>query len=237
METPQQPQQNTATSPTLLAQTYLTKQGDSANRLLLTPQALQVYYRARGRAFSLEYIQHLALEHRKLWLPLIGGGILASLCFLALLHTFNMPYRLLAGGALGLLGVWWGYRGSMALVVYEQRHHTDFLIGHPAEGLPVFIAFANRLIKRYPQGLGNYCIVLTAAEWKQLQQARTLVLDMPRLSIPQQVAQHQDPGADAQWVAFDPFVLGPRLQWSLQGQELLAHLKGPLHLHELAEHA
>lgn len=236
MEAPQQPQPHTATSPPLLAQTYLGKEGDNANRLLLTPQALQVYYRAKGRAFSLEYIQYLALEHRKLWLPLIGGGILASLCFLALLHTFNMPYRLLAGGALGLLGVWWGYRGSMALVVHEQRHHTDFLIRHPAAALPVFIAFANRLIRRYPEPLGNYCIALSAAEWQQLQQARTIEIEVPRLCIPQQVAQHQRPGEGWHWAAFDPFVLGPHLQWSLQGQELLAHLKGPLQLHELAQY-
>lgn len=217
----------------IIAVSGLEKEGDPQNRLLLTEQSLQIQYRGRSRAFSLEYLERIALEHRKLWLPLIGGGILASLCLLALLETFNMPYRLLAGAAIGILGVWWGYRGSMALVVYEQRHHTDFLLRDVAPSLAIFIAFSNRIIYRYPQSLGLYCIALQEQEWQQLQEQGALVLGQPLLAIPEEIALHRSPGAHKHWMAFDPFRLGGRLQWTLQERELQAHLTGTVQLHEL----
>lgn len=209
------------------------KPGDSNNRMLLRERSLQVYYRGKGRAFALEYVQQLALEHRKLWLPLIGGGILASLCLLALLKTYNIPYRLLAGAAIGLLSCWWGYRGSMALVVYEQRHHTDFLIPAPAQSLQVFVAFANRLIRQYPQPLGEYCVALSMQEWEQLQKTGFVVLQEPRLCVPQQEAVVVSPGEGAYWALFDPFLLGERLQWSLEGSQLVARLQGEVASAEL----
>ncbi len=232
MEALQHPNQQTTQRP-ILAQTYLSKQGDRGNSLLLSDQSLQVYYHNKGRAFGLEYVQYLALEHRKLWLPLIGGGILASLCFLALLKTFSMPYQLLTGAAVGLLGVWWGYMGTMALVVYEQRHHTDFLVRYPSDTLPVFIAFANRVIRRYPEPLGAYCVALAPDEWQQLQKNSKLELVSPRQCLPQDIAQRQNAGTGLQWAAFNPLLLGPRLHWSLNNQELATHLKGTIYAHEI----
>lgn len=218
----------------VLAVSDLEEQNSKSKRLLLTAQSLQVYYRGKGRAFSLEYLERLSLEHRKLWLPLIGGGILASLCLLALLHTFNMPYRLLAGAVIGAFGIWWGYRGSTALVVYEQRHHTDFLLRQPAGSLPLFIAFANRIIRRYPQPLGEFCIRLSSQEWQQLSESGTLHLDKARRCEPPEIAVRQNPGTEeGHWFAFDPYSMGPRLQWSLNGQELVAHLQGSLSMQEV----
>ncbi len=216
-----------------MARAYLIRQGDAENQAMLSENSLQIKHRGKSRAFSLQYVQRLALEHRKLWLPLIGGGIVASLCLLALLHTFTMPYRLLTGAAIGLLGVWWGYRGSMALVVYEQRHHSDFLIARTEASLPVFIAFANRYIRRYPQPLEQYCVRLSLEEWQQLNLQGSLALNKPRLCVQQEAALRQDPGPDAIWAVFSPLQLANRLQWSLQGQELVVHVKGSLHVQEL----
>lgn len=192
-----------------------------------------MYYRGKSRAFSLAYVERLSLEHRKLWLPLIGGGILASLCLLALFHTFNMPYRLLSGVAVGLFGLWWGYRGNTALVVYEQRHHTDYLLRKPFQALPVFIAFSNLIIRRYPQPLGQYSVALSAQEWEQLQKQGFIELKEPRACFPQEIAQWQQAGAGYYWGMFDPFLMGERLQWSLQGKELTAHLQGRLEAQQL----
>lgn len=205
------------------------------NRILLTDQSLQLHYRARSRAFSLAYIERIALEHRKLWLPLLGGGILTCFCLLALMHTFNMPYRLMGGAALGAFGMWWGIRGSMALVVYEQRqHHTDFLISHVSKSLPTFIAFANKLIRHYPQSLGEYCVTLSLEEWGRLQQMGSLTLTTPRRCMPAAMAYRQGLRADEFLLSFDPFQMGQRLQWMLEDHELTATLQGTVNATEFS---
>ncbi|AHM59988.1 hypothetical protein D770_08625 [Flammeovirgaceae bacterium 311] len=234
MEAHQQPYKEQERVSQLIARTPLVREGDAANQALLSEHALQIKHRGKSRAFSLQYVERLSLEHRKLWLPLIGGAIVASLCLLALLHTFTMPYRLLSGAAIGLLGVWWGYRGSMALVVYEQRNHTDFLLSRVAQPVPVFLAFANRLIRRYPQPLGNYCISLSIQEWQQINLRGNITLAEPRLCLQQEVALYQNAGSSALWVAFDPLRLGNRLQWSLEGQELQGRLSGTIRVQEVS---
>lgn len=217
----------------LVAKAYLSRQGDRNNQVLLSERTLQIHHRGKSRAFSLEYIQRIALEHRKLWLPLIGGGIVASLCLLALLHTFTMPYRLLTGAAIGIFAMWWGYRGNMALVVYEQRHHTDFLIPKVEQSLPVFIAFANRFIRRYPLPLQDYCVSLSLPEWQQIQQEGVVVLQQPRQCVAVEEALSQSPGPDHVWAVFEPLRIGARLQWTLQEQVLVAHFQGVLRRDEL----
>ncbi|EMR01584.1 hypothetical protein [Cesiribacter andamanensis] len=219
----------------LIAYAYLSREGDHRNVLQLTEGALHIVYRGRNRAFSLAYIQQLALEHRKLWLPLIGGGILASLCLLALFQTFSMPFRLLSGVMAGLLLIWWGYRGSMALVVYEQRHHTDFLLPAQNKGLALFVAFANRLIRRYPEPLEQYCLPLSAVEWQQLQQEGVLELVQARDCQPRERLRYLPAAGLEYWLAFDPLRMGGRLRWSLQGQELLAQLQGRIARQEVEE--
>ncbi len=228
----QAPSPQQASSP-VIAVSALEKEGDSQNRALLTEQSLHLYFRGKGRAFSLEYLQRLALEHRKLWFPLIGGGILASLCLLTLLHTFTIPYRLLAGATLGVLGMWWGYRGSMALVVYEANHHTDFLLREVAQNLPIFLAFSNRIIRRYPHSLGTYSIQISEEQWQQLQQHGSLVLPAAIPAIPLEYAMMKLPQGDSRWVAFDPFRLGSRLQWSMREQELVSLVSGTIYAYEV----
>lgn len=212
----------------LIAQAPLGEKSDGNNRILLTERSLQVYYRGKSRAFGLEYVQRLNIEHRKLWLPLLGGGILASLCLLALLQTFTIPYRLMAGIAVGLFGFWWGYRGSLALVVYEQRHHTDFLLPKLTEPLSVFVAFANRLIRQYPRPLGNYCMQLSGQEWALLQQQGFLLLAQPRNCEPEEEVHQKGLPPDVRWVCFDPFTMGEQLQWRLEGGSLKTYLQGRL---------
>lgn len=220
--------------PRLIAQADLSEPGNTQNRALLTEQALQVYYRGKGRAFSLAYVERLALEHRKLWLPLIGGGILACLCLLALMQTFNMPYRLLTGATIGAVGVWWGIRGSMALVVYEQRHHNDFLLSYVNKSLPTFIAFANRVIRRYPTPLGNYWLAVSLQEWAQLQQEGTLTLTAPKTCEPEEQASRKHLGPQELWLAIDPLEVGPRLRWTLREQVLTAALHDRLEIKEVS---
>lgn len=226
-------QSSEGTAPQLIAYAYMAKEGDRRNVLQLTENALHITYRGKNRAFSLAYVQQLSLEHRKLWLPLIAGGIMSSLSLLALLHTFTMPFRLLAIALAGLVLMWWGYRGSMALVVYEQRHHNDFLLASPGPSLQLFIAFANRLIRRYPQPMGNYSLHVSVAEWQQLQQRGVLELEEPRFCMPEEWAQRQPADPEGVWLSFDPLRMGDRLQWSLQGKELVATLGGTLKRSEL----
>lgn len=226
-------QQQEGEAPRLIAYTFIQKQGDERNVLSLTENALHITYKGKHRAFSLAYLQEVALEHRKLWLPLIGGGILSSLCLLALLHTFSIPFRLLGGAAAGLLMMWWGYRGSMALVVYESRHHTDFLLNSAHQPLELFIAFANRLIRRYPQPMGNYCLELSFQEWQELQEQGQLQLEEARICIPEELSWRQPTGSDKYWLCFDPLRMGNRLQWSMRGKELEAYIQGPLRRNEV----
>jgi hypothetical protein len=203
--------------------------------LQLTDGALHITYRGRHRAFSLAYVQQLALEHRKLWLPLIGGGILASLCLLALLQTFSMPFRLLSGVMAGFLLMWWGFRGSGALVVYEQRNRTDFLLPAENKSLPLFVAFTNRLIRRYPAPLGHYSFLASEQEVQELQRKGALVLEEARLCHPRDSLGGITPTGSGYWLVFDPLRLGSRLHWSLRGQELQAHVQGRLAKQEIEE--
>jgi hypothetical protein len=229
----------------LIAFAYLNRQGDARNLLQLTDGALHITYRGRHRAFSLAYVQQLALEHRKLWLPLIGGGILASLCLLALLQTFSMPLRLLSGVMAGFLLMWWGLRGSGALVVYEQRNRTDFLLPVENKSLPLFVAFTNRLIRRYPAPLGHYCFLASEQEVQQLQGRGALQLEEPRLCQPRDslralppigvTPSGEAPQGRGYWLVLDPLRLGSRLHWSLRGQELQAHVQGRLVKQEIEE--
>jgi hypothetical protein len=161
---------------------------NAKDAIALSPEYLQIKAGSRNQAWAWQDVQRLSLQTRKLWLPLIGGTILATLCLIALFTTYKYPWWLMTGSVVGSLLAYYGWQPRPTLVVQENKHHTDFLLSKPAGSLPIYIALANRLAIRYPQDMGRLFLPLERSALQILAQGSSLrITGWQRLYWPEDV--------------------------------------------------
>ena len=159
----------------------------SGAKIMLSQEYLQVKHGNQHRAWSWEHISKLALETRKLWFPLIAGGIVATLCFVALFTTYKYPWWFMTGTVIGTLAAYYGWQNRTTLVVHEPKHHTDFILANANEELDIAVLLANRIAIRYPQPIGEVRLPVSEANIGYIQEFAQLELkDKTRLYWPEE---------------------------------------------------
>lgn len=153
--------------------------GDEQNKLLLSAEHLQFRYQGRLRAYSTEYLRRLSFNHRKLMLPLVLGGIAASLSVVAIFKTHYNPWLMLSLMLAGCLAAYRGYQGSWVLTVEEDKTHTDYYLSSVTPNLQAFVDYANTFTgRRQPKGV--LYLPLSPNEWNVAQTYPFLEIKSPR---------------------------------------------------------
>lgn len=162
-----------AQAPAVIATCFLHETGNEQNKLLLSPEHLQVRYQGRLRAFLLDHLRRLSFNHRKLMLPLVLGGITASLSLVAIFKTYYNPWLMLSLMLAGCLAAYRGYQGSWVLTVEEDKTYTDYYLSSVSPNLRAFVAYANTFTGRQPKGV--LYLPLGVDEWNAAQEQEVLV--------------------------------------------------------------
>ena len=123
------------------------------DKLWLTEEYLQLLYRGQLRVFALEEIRQLSFNHRKLMLPLVSGGVTATLSLVAIFRLLYNPWLMLSLLVAGCLTAFIGYRGSWVLTIQEEKVATDFFLQTISPALKSFVQYANTFTGRQPKGL------------------------------------------------------------------------------------
>lgn len=157
-----------------IATCYLHKAGNERHKIWLSRQHLQLLYHGRHRVFELGQVSHLAFNQRKLMLPLVGGGIAATLSLVAIFKTYASPWLMLSLLVAGVLIAYLGYQGSWVLTVHEHKYHQDFFLKGITPNLRAFVNYANTFTGLQPPGL--LYLPLSQSEWEQASQNPFYVL-------------------------------------------------------------
>jgi len=136
----------------IIATSFIAKDGDEKNQCYLSKKTLFVRYRNRLESFELSSISDIQFKHKLLLFPLIAGGIIAPLCFLALLKGIGNPWLILSGLVLGLLMAYYGYEGSPTLSITTRVKEFDFFIKNPTPNLFAFSKYARQIFKNGEKG-------------------------------------------------------------------------------------
>ena len=126
-----------------VASVYLKRSGDERNKMMLTDQNLVVVYKGREFAFDRKSYKGLEVGYKKYLFPLIVGGILLPLSFLAMAGNDFNPFFLILFLLTGFYLLYAGWSGSPVLTVLHEPKAFDFSLFHISDNLKAFIAFAN----------------------------------------------------------------------------------------------
>ena len=173
--------------PQIIATCALHEAGNEQDKLLLGPEHLQVRYRGKIRGFALDHLRRLSFNHRKLMLPLVLGGITASLSLVAIFKTQYNPWLMLSLMLAGCLAAYRGYQGSWVLSIEEDKNYTDFYLQSISANLRAFVAYANTFTGRQPKGV--LYLPLSSHEWSAAQEEEVLEIKNPqRLYYAQEIS-------------------------------------------------
>lgn len=135
---------------------YIGRKGDAENKCTLTRDELMITRKARLYCYPVNHIKSVYLEKRKLLLPIIVGGILSPLTLLAIYENMFSPGILLLLFFAGLFILYYGWSGTMALIIQTADRAHYIFITNDTEHLTRFIAFSNTLIKSFNETTGEF---------------------------------------------------------------------------------
>ncbi len=126
-----------------IASVFLRRSGDEKNKMLLSDQDLVVIYKGKKYVFERSLFRGLEVGFKKFLFPLIAGGILLPLSFLALATNDFNPFFLILFLLAGFYLLYAGWSGSPVLTVLYDPKPYDFPLFHISDNLRSFIEFTN----------------------------------------------------------------------------------------------
>jgi len=125
---------------------YLKEEGNDAHKITLSDQRLIVVKSNKSHKFTRDEVKKLEINHRILLLPIIGGGIIASLSLLAIFEAYQSVFFLLTIFMTSLLLFYYGWQGELVVTIITRIKDFDFKIAGKTDNLEAFINFTNNQI-------------------------------------------------------------------------------------------
>lgn len=157
-----------------IATCYLQETGNEQHKIWLSREHLHLLYHGRYQVFELQGIHSIAFNRRKLMLPLVAGGIAATLSLVAIFKTYANPWLMLSLLVAGILAAYLGYQGSWVLTIQENKNHQDFFLKTITPNLRAFVNYANTFTGHQPPGM--LYLPLSLQEWEQASRSESFVL-------------------------------------------------------------
>lgn len=157
-----------------VAYCHIKSQDDNRNVCVLTTNALEVSTRGIKKTYLLSNIANIAIKQKKMLFPIIAGGIVGSLFFIA---SFNFVINLwlsLSLSGLGFVLFYYGWQGSPTISIKTKVKEYDHFINTVSQALHLFIEFINYEI--IPSSNSELCfyIKLDNEDWVRQQQSEEI---------------------------------------------------------------
>ncbi len=131
----------------IIAKCYLKTDGDEGNVCLLTDESLFIRYKSHETVFFNHWITETTFKHKKFVIPIVFGGISASLSAIALLNYYFNPWIILSILFASIMTIYYGINGGKALTITTPIKEYDFFINEISENLKAFVAYASTTIQ------------------------------------------------------------------------------------------
>ncbi len=129
-----------------------------------TPHWLYIILGNKKWRFSNESVSNIQFDHHKLLMPLIGGGLSASLAILVIIKNLFDPFWALVFLLSGIFLLYYGWMGSEVIIINEGQNATK-----------IYVRKISKNLKEYFNFYRTYCInqmqdhiiyhIAQASEW------------------------------------------------------------------------
>ncbi|MEQ8927151.1 MAG: hypothetical protein RLO81_15125 [Fulvivirga sp.] len=155
------------------AKCYLSVEGDENNCCFISNDSLTVIKNAKKNNYPLEWVKQVYFKEKIFLIPIVFGGISASLSALALFEYFLNPWIMLSVLFLSSLVVYYGIQGGTALVIVTPIKEYDFFLKNVSDNLKAFVAYTNATLSGVET---SYYVILDGNQEKYLEQKGELKL-------------------------------------------------------------
>ena len=125
----------------ILAFCYLKNLDDERNRCNLRNRSLEVILKGKSHFFAIDSLTGINFQPKKLWFPLIFGGLLASLSTVALIKELMNPWYTFSALLAGLFFFYYGNQGTQIMTISSGPDQTHFFVGKVSANLQAFRDF------------------------------------------------------------------------------------------------
>jgi hypothetical protein len=129
---------------------YFLKEGDDRYTGELTDRRLIIRREKKSNEFPIQGIRSLNINHRKLLVPIVFGGVFTPLIAVGYFEDFFHPVIAVTLMLAGILTFYLGWLGQQVLTVNEIQGHMDFPVEDPGENVKAFIEYTNQFIENEP---------------------------------------------------------------------------------------
>jgi len=164
---------------------YLYKQGDERNKCTLTETVLIVTNKGIEDTYLLKNLNHAEFHEKKLLLPLIAGGIIASLGLTAYLSGYFNPWLTMSVSIAGIYLFYFGWSGTWTLSLDTSLGNKDYYLKGVSLNLKAFVSYLNYLLLEEPEGFNEYTkfyYLCKSVEWQQVS-SHQLSLNQQKVEI------------------------------------------------------
>ncbi len=164
---------------------YLYEQGDDRNKCALTVTNLIITYKGTETNYLLKDINHVKFHEKKLLLPLIVGGIIASLGLTANLSGYYNPWLTMSLSIAGIYLFYYGWSGTWTLSLDTSLGNKDYYLRGVSLNLKAFVRYLNYLLLEETDGFNEYSkfyYLSKYVDWQQVS-SRQLSLNPQKVEI------------------------------------------------------
>ena len=151
---------------------FLGAENDNKNQCRLSTHYFTVIRKGKVTSFELDEVCQLSTGTRKMMLPLILGGIFASLSVVAMAKDLFNPWGILIWFMLNLMFFYFGWLGYPVLSVELKGFHQDFQIKAKGKNIAEFIDFVNEVLLKRSRKIpvtNTIYHILDAPQWKEIE--------------------------------------------------------------------
>ncbi|MEQ9424457.1 MAG: hypothetical protein RJQ09_08580 [Cyclobacteriaceae bacterium] len=134
-----------------IAVCYLNHQGDDRNKCVLNDSTLRIIKDGRLTTYPLESGLSFSFSRKKWMFPLIGGSILGCMSVLFIYNNLFHPWISLTAMVVSALAIYFGYEGSLFLVVRMGKVENIFPVKRRTDDFRMFIARVQKRIVELEQ--------------------------------------------------------------------------------------
>ena len=135
---------------------YLYKQGDERNKCALTVTNLIITHKGTETNYLLKDLNHVKFHEKKLLLPLIVGGIIASLGLTANLSGYYNPWLTMSVSIAGIYLFYYGWSDTWTLTLDTSLGNKDYYLRGVSLNLKAFVSYLNYLLLEETDGFNEY---------------------------------------------------------------------------------
>jgi len=133
-----------------IALCYLSRDGDEHNKCELTDRRLLITRKNKLFEFRLNSIRFLAVNQRRLLIPIIFSGVFTPLIIVGFFKGIFHPLMALLFIVAGIFSFYIGWIGHEVLTVKQTSALTDIPVINPTLNLRAFMEYTNRYIQKEP---------------------------------------------------------------------------------------